>query len=56
MDSGAKAKSHARRNHAVIESGDLTTRQIEAIQKSEVPQKYARLDGELRDWNPQADI
>jgi hypothetical protein len=56
METGAKAKSQSRRKREVLGLGNLTTRQIEAVQKSEVPQKYARLDGELRDWNPQADI
>ena len=39
-----------RRDRRVVAAGDLTDRQMEAIGKAEVPDRYARLDDELKDW------
>ncbi len=44
-----RLKRRDRRAHL---AGDLTDEQIEAIRNSKVPDEYAYLDAELKDWQP----
>jgi len=39
-----------RRDRRVIVVGELSELQIEAIRNSSVPDEYAHLDDELKDW------
>ncbi|HWA88906.1 MAG TPA: helix-turn-helix transcriptional regulator [Rhizomicrobium sp.] len=42
----------ARRDRQVVLVGDLTDEEIDAIRKAEVPEEYAYLNDELKDWKP----
>ena len=39
-----------RRDRRVIAAGDLSERQIEAIRNTKVPDQFAHLDDELKNW------
>jgi prevent-host-death family protein len=39
-----------RRDRRVIAAGDLSERQIEAIRNAKVPDQFAHLDDELKNW------
>jgi prevent-host-death family protein len=39
-----------RRDRKVLAAGELTESQIEALRKAKVPDRYAQLDDELKDW------
>lgn len=39
-----------RRDRRVIAAGELTDRQVEALRNAKVPDRYAHLDDELKDW------
>jgi prevent-host-death family protein len=39
-----------RRDRRVIEAGELSERQVEAISNAKVPDRHAHLDDELGDW------
>ena len=39
-----------RRDRRVIAAGDLSERQIEAIRNAKVPDQFAHLDNELKNW------
>ena len=41
-----------RRDRRVFAVEDLTDEQTEAIRQAKVPDEYAHLDDELKDWNP----
>jgi hypothetical protein len=41
-----------RRDHRSIAAGELSERQVDAIRNAEVPDQYAHLDKEFRDWKP----
>jgi PHD/YefM family antitoxin component YafN of YafNO toxin-antitoxin module len=41
-----------RRDRRVIPAGGLSDRQIAALRQSKVPDQYAGLDAELKDWKP----
>jgi prevent-host-death family protein len=41
-----------RRDRRVMAAGDLTDQQVAALRESKVPDGYADLDHELKDWNP----
>ncbi|HEX4079837.1 MAG TPA: type II toxin-antitoxin system prevent-host-death family antitoxin [Rhizomicrobium sp.] len=39
-----------RRDRRVIAAGELTDRQVDALRNAKVPDRYAHLDDELKDW------
>lgn len=41
-----------RRDRKVFATSELTDEQLEAISKAKVPDEYAYLDAELKDWKP----
>jgi prevent-host-death family protein len=41
-----------RRDRRAIEAGELSKRQIAALRDANVPDQYANLDQELKDWKP----
>jgi prevent-host-death family protein len=41
-----------RRDRQVLAAGDLSEPQIEAIRNAKVPDEYAYLNEELKDWKP----
>ena len=41
-----------RRDRRVVVAGELSERQSEAIRNAKVPDRYAQLDEEIKDWNP----
>jgi len=41
-----------RRDRRVITAGDLTVRQTTALREAKVPDQYAHLDHEIKDWKP----
>jgi len=41
-----------RRDRQVIAAGELTQQQIAALREARVPDQYAGLDAELKDWRP----
>ena len=41
-----------RRDRRVIAAGEVSERQIAAIREARVPDEFAQLDAELKDWNP----
>lgn len=41
-----------RRDRKVFAASELTDEQLEAISKAKVPDEYAYLDAELKDWKP----
>ncbi len=41
-----------RRDRRVFSSSELSDEQLEAIGKAKVPDEYAYLDAELKDWKP----
>jgi PHD/YefM family antitoxin component YafN of YafNO toxin-antitoxin module len=41
-----------RRDRRVIPAGGLSDRQIAALRQAKVPDRYADLDAELKDWKP----
>jgi hypothetical protein len=52
---GASASAQApvrRRDRRVYRIEEMTSEQIAAIEKAEVPAEYAYLDEELKDWKP----
>lgn len=41
-----------RQDRHVINAGELSSREIDAIQTAQVPAQFAELDNELKDWKP----
>jgi prevent-host-death family protein len=41
-----------RRDRRVVVAGELSERQSEAIRNAKVPDRYAQLDEEIKDWKP----
>jgi prevent-host-death family protein len=41
-----------RRDRRAIAAAELSERQVEALQHAKVPDKFADLDAELKDWKP----
>jgi PHD/YefM family antitoxin component YafN of YafNO toxin-antitoxin module len=41
-----------RRDRRTIAAGELSERQVGAIRSAKVPDQYAHLDKELKDWKP----
>jgi len=41
-----------RRDRRVIAAGELSERQLAALRAAKVPDQYADLDQELKDWKP----
>ena len=41
-----------RRDRRVLEAGAVSERQIAALREAKVPDRFADLDAELKDWKP----
>jgi PHD/YefM family antitoxin component YafN of YafNO toxin-antitoxin module len=41
-----------RRDRRVIETGELSERQVAALREARLPEQYSDLDRELKDWKP----
>jgi prevent-host-death family protein len=41
-----------RRDRRVLEAGEVSERQIAALREAKVPDRFADLDAELKDWKP----
>jgi hypothetical protein len=41
-----------RRDRRAIAAGELSERQIDATRRAKVPNQYAQLDDEIKDWKP----
>jgi prevent-host-death family protein len=41
-----------RRDRRTIAAGELSERHVDAIRSAKVPDQYAHLDKELKDWKP----
>lgn len=41
-----------RRDRRVLEAGEVSERQIAALREAKVPDRFANLDAELKDWKP----